>query len=121
MVDTDKTLEIVMRVRDFASRVMRRMGQTISRVVRTLITAPIKAAVASVKLLTAAFVGLGTAAIAAFGLFSAGRGFGAVVDAADAMSKLARSLDTSVESLSALETAFGFAGLSGERFTAIVT
>ena len=121
MADEKRTLEINARLRDFASSSIKRLGSTFARVIRFSMLAPLRLLGAAIRGIRGLFTGLATSAIAAFAVIKGGQSIGEILNAADAMSKLARATSTSTEDLSALSVAFEFAGLDASRFTAIVT
>lgn len=120
MPEQSRTLEIVTRVRDFASRHFKTMGRTFARVVKFSFLAPLKLLRIGFRAAKAAVVGFASVGVAAFGLFAGGRTARNIIDSADAMSKLARATGTTTEAMSTLETTFALGGIEAERFRAIM-
>jgi hypothetical protein len=120
MADEKRELTIEARVKDFASRTFVRIGRAVKRFGIGAINV-FRRVARSVLSLRTGLVALGTAALSAFAFIRGGRAFGEIVDGADAMSKLARSVNSSTEAITELATAFSFGGIDAERFRSIIT
>lgn len=115
-----RTLEIVARVRDLASRQFLSIVRTITGSVRGALTGAFRAVGSVLRGLRSAFSAFGAAALAAFGAMRGAQGAKQVLEAAEAMLHLSRATRTTVEDLSALRVAFDLGGLPVDRFEGMV-
>jgi hypothetical protein len=117
----ETTLEIVARVKDQMTKVLKRMGRVVRRIIKASFLAPFKLMGRALKGLTTGMLALGGALVGVFAIWRGGAWASSVIDAADSMNKLAQATGANVTSLSELEVAMEFAGVGTEKFRVIMT
>lgn len=121
MAKEERTLEIVARVKDQITKTMKKMARTVGKLIKTGFLAPFKLLGRALKGITTSMLGFAGALGSVFLVWRGGSWVTSVIEATDAMNKLAQATNTNVESLSELEAAFQFSGLTVEQFRAVIT
>ncbi len=120
MAGEQRTLEIVTRVRDFASRTFATMGQSFSHMVQRQLAAGFRTMGGLIRQARSSWLALGAVVGTVFVAVRAQQGFRAIIDAADRLRDLAIATGSNVEQLSVLQRALQFTGLQMESFSALL-
>lgn len=120
MANESRTLEIVTRVRDFASRTFASMGANFQHLVGRTFSAGFRAMGGMLRAARSSWLGLGVVIGSVAAAVGAQRGFKNIINAADQLRDLAIATDTSTESLSVLQRALEFTGVRAEQFVGVI-
>lgn len=116
MTTESRTIEIVAKVKDFATSALRKFSTTLQAWSKRA-TTQLVALSKSVLSLRTAFGLL----VGGFAAFRGGRAVVGILDSAEQMTRLAEATNTSVEQLSVLQQAFDFAGIDAKKFGGVTT
>lgn len=111
MTTENRTIEIVARVKDFASSALRKIGTVLDGWAKR-VTTQLGTLVKSIASMRAAF----TLLVGGFAAFRGGSAVVGIVKSTDELNKLAKATGGSVEELSVLQQAFGAANLDAQKF-----
>ena len=116
MADTKRTLDVEMRFVDRFLSPFQRTARGFANLIRTGFLNPLR----TLGRHLLSFKSLLLSSFAGFTAFAGARQLSALVDSADALSKMARSLNVTTEAMSSLQFAFELSGASAEQFTTIM-
>lgn len=109
-----RTLEIILRARDFFTRTFQSAGRAFVSIVRGTFGLGFNALRSGLALVKNAVFGLGAAFAGVFALSRISAFASATLEEADALHKLATALGTTTERMSELKAAFDFTGVSAD-------